>query len=78
MRPTEVLFEFIVVLFRTIGVVLVSMFRTIIPEPLKSVKGKVVLVTGAAGGLGRLVAQKLALLGAKVVLVDVDEVSDSL
>ncbi|KAG8184083.1 hypothetical protein JTE90_025393 [Oedothorax gibbosus] len=74
MRPTEVLFEFIVVLLQTIGVVLVSVFRTIIPEPLKSVKGKVVLVTGAAGGLGRLVAQKLALLGAKVVLVDVDEV----
>jgi NADP-dependent 3-hydroxy acid dehydrogenase YdfG len=38
------------------------------------VAGKVIVVTGAAGGFGRLVAEKTAALGAKVVCADVDEV----
>ena len=38
------------------------------------VNGKVVVITGAAGGFGRLVAQKTAALGARVVASDVDEV----
>jgi len=36
------------------------------------VEGKVILITGAAGGFGRLVAQKTAALGARVVVSDVD------
>ena len=36
------------------------------------VHGKVVVITGAASGFGRLVAQKVAALGAQVVLSDVD------
>jgi NADP-dependent 3-hydroxy acid dehydrogenase YdfG len=36
------------------------------------VKGKVVVVTGAASGFGRLVAQMVAARGAKVVAADVD------
>ncbi len=39
----------------------------------KHVQGKVVLVTGAGGGFGRLVSQKTAALGASVVATDVDE-----
>ena len=34
--------------------------------------GKVVLITGAAGGLGRLAARRLAAAGARLVLGDVD------
>ncbi|TXS96105.1 SDR family oxidoreductase [Parahaliea maris] len=37
------------------------------------IEGKVVLVTGAAGGFGKLVAEKVAALGARVVLSDVNE-----
>ncbi|MGO2113263.1 MAG: SDR family NAD(P)-dependent oxidoreductase, partial [Pseudoclavibacter sp.] len=36
-------------------------------------EGLVALVTGAAGGLGRASAERLAAEGARVVLVDVDE-----
>ncbi|MBW2426832.1 MAG: SDR family NAD(P)-dependent oxidoreductase [Deltaproteobacteria bacterium] len=36
------------------------------------VEGRVVVVTGAAGGFGRLVAQKTAARGARVVAADVD------
>lgn len=35
--------------------------------------GKVVIVTGAAGGIGKEVVRKLANAAAKVVLVDVNE-----
>jgi NADP-dependent 3-hydroxy acid dehydrogenase YdfG len=43
-------------------------------EPMPDhVKGKVVVVTGAAGGFGRLVAQKCAARGARVVAADIDE-----
>jgi NADP-dependent 3-hydroxy acid dehydrogenase YdfG len=35
--------------------------------------GKVIIITGAGGGFGRLVAQKTAARGARVVAADVDE-----
>lgn len=37
------------------------------------VDGKVIIITGAAGGFGRLVAQKTAALGARVVASDVNQ-----
>ena len=37
------------------------------------VDGRVIIITGAAGGFGRLVASKTAALGARVVAVDVNE-----
>lgn len=37
------------------------------------VEGRTIVVTGAAGGFGRLVAQKTAARGARVVVADVDE-----
>ena len=37
------------------------------------VSGKVIIVTGAGGGFGRLVSQKTAAMGASIVAVDVNE-----
>jgi short-subunit dehydrogenase len=36
-------------------------------------KGKQIVLTGAAGGMGELIAQQLAAAGAKLVLTDLDE-----
>ena len=38
-----------------------------------SIKGKHVFLTGAASGLGRLVALRLGKLGCKMTIVDIDE-----
>ena len=40
---------------------------------MERVRGKVVIVTGAAGGLGRAIASLLASEGAKVVMTDINE-----
>ncbi|XP_017881108.1 estradiol 17-beta-dehydrogenase 11 [Ceratina calcarata] len=40
----------------------------------KSVNGEVALVTGGAGGIGRLIAIKLAKLGARVVIWDINKI----
>ncbi len=37
------------------------------------IEGKVIVITGGAGGFGRLVSQKTAALGAKVVAADVNQ-----
>jgi len=39
----------------------------------KSVKGEIILVTGAASGIGRLVAHRLAKFGGKLVLWDLNQ-----
>ncbi|OQR72853.1 epidermal retinol dehydrogenase 2-like [Tropilaelaps mercedesae] len=45
----------------------------IVPRPRKSVKDKVVVLTGAGHGLGRLLAKRLCELGARCVLIDIDK-----
>ena len=35
-------------------------------------KGKDILITGAAGGLGKLMAEKMGELGGKLILLDID------
>ncbi|XP_032678879.1 estradiol 17-beta-dehydrogenase 11-like [Odontomachus brunneus] len=39
----------------------------------KSIAGEIALVTGGAGGIGRLIAIKLAKLGAQVIIWDIDQ-----
>lgn len=53
-----------------------SLFWTLVPNairPMKSLKGDVVLVTGGGGGVGRLLAVRLARLGARVVIWDINK-----
>ncbi|XP_053998996.1 estradiol 17-beta-dehydrogenase 11 isoform X2 [Hylaeus anthracinus] len=40
----------------------------------KSIKGEIALITGGAGGIGSLIAKKLAKLGAHVVIWDVNKI----
>lgn len=47
-------------------------------QPRKKLDGEIALVTGGAGGIGRLVALRLAKLNAKVVLWDVNEKGEPL
>jgi len=41
--------------------------------PLKDLSSEIILITGAAGGLGKGIAHRLARLGCTLVLWDVDE-----
>lgn len=50
-----------------------TLYRALVPKPRKDVSSSVVVVTGAARGLGREIARSFANLGAKVVLLDIDQ-----
>nr|XP_022916266.1 estradiol 17-beta-dehydrogenase 11 [Onthophagus taurus] len=52
---------------------LVNFFIPAAYEPVKNVKGDVILITGGGSGLGRLLSIKLSKLGAKIVIWDVNE-----
>lgn len=55
--------------------ILEAVFWTLVPtalRPMKSLSGDVVLVTGGGGGVGMQLAIKLARLGAKVVIWDIN------
>lgn len=52
-----------------------SLLLMFIPRRLraKNVVGEIVLVTGAGGGIGRLIAVKFAKLGARVIAWDINQ-----
>ena len=48
--------------------------KSVLPKLFtKSIKGDVILITGAASGIGRLLALKLAALGAVIVSLDINK-----
>ncbi|XP_006614404.1 estradiol 17-beta-dehydrogenase 11 [Apis dorsata] len=53
-----------------------AIILTFVPKRyrIKSIKGEIALITGGAGGIGRLIAIKLAKLGAHVVIWDINRI----
>ncbi|XP_072945111.1 estradiol 17-beta-dehydrogenase 11-like [Epargyreus clarus] len=56
-----------------IGYVIRAIYRSIVGYPKKDLKGSVAVVTGGGGGLGSLIALRLARLGCVVVLWDINK-----
>ena len=52
-----------------------AIFDQEIEKAMKEFAGKVAVITGAASGIGRAIAEKCVRLGGKVVLADIDETS---
>ncbi|XP_026321213.1 estradiol 17-beta-dehydrogenase 11-like [Hyposmocoma kahamanoa] len=50
-----------------------ALYRNIVGYPKKDLKGGVALVTGGGGGLGSLIALRLARLGCEIVLWDINK-----
>ena len=65
-------------LFLIVSGTLTSAFNQLVTYKYrsKSVSGELALVTGSGSGIGKLIALKLAQLGAKLVLVDIDKESN--
>ncbi|CAG9788779.1 unnamed protein product [Diatraea saccharalis] len=64
-----------IALFLAIGIanIIQAIYRTIVGYPKKDLKGKIALVTGGGGGLGSLIALRLARLGCTIVLWDINK-----
>ncbi|XP_015606795.1 short-chain dehydrogenase/reductase family 16C member 6 [Cephus cinctus] len=71
----NVVYDFLLFVGMAIVYISESVILSLIPRKLrsKSVEKEVALITGGAGGIGRLIAKKLANLGAHVVLWDINE-----
>ena len=75
----ETLLHVVINVFIMLGLTIYHCFlaivRLIVPYKYraKSIKGEICLVTGAGSGIGKLMAKKFAKLGARMVLIDVNE-----
>jgi len=69
----SLIFEFMKTSIDVSLIICLSIFRFFVPAPKKDLSGEVVVVTGAAGYIGRRLALKFAEKGAAVVLWDVNK-----
>ncbi|XP_057326444.1 short-chain dehydrogenase/reductase family 16C member 6-like isoform X1 [Microplitis mediator] len=71
----NILYDTLVFLWLSVVYITESFVLSLIPRKYrsKSIQGEVALVTGGAGGLGKLIALKLAALGTHVVIWDINK-----
>lgn len=55
------------------GYVIQGIYRSIVGQKKKDLKGAIAVVTGGGGGLGSLISLRLARLGCTVVLWDINK-----
>lgn len=69
----QAIIDVIVFVIVGIGHVIKAIYRTIVGYPKKDLKGGIAVVTGGGGGLGSLIALRLARLGCTIVLWDINK-----
>ncbi|XP_045451391.1 estradiol 17-beta-dehydrogenase 11-like [Melitaea cinxia] len=69
----QTVFDVLAFLIVGIGHVILAIYRSIVGIPKKDLKGCIALVTGGGGGLGSLIALRLARLGCVIVLWDINK-----
>lgn len=74
----NIVYQMLYALYLVIKSSLSCIAKQIIPAKYrsKSVKGEIVLITGSGSGIGKLMAKQFARLGARLILVDIDQVSN--
>jgi len=65
--------DLLVFLGLAIVYIIEAIIKAFLPTKYKDVRGQVVLVTGGGGGLGRLLCERFAKLGCKVVVWDINQ-----
>ncbi|CAH1715693.1 unnamed protein product [Aphis gossypii] len=71
-NPIRLIFEILLCISLIIPAVVWATIKLFYKSPRKNIRGQVVLVTGAARGLGRELCLRFHSLGAKVACVDID------
>ncbi|CAK1555675.1 unnamed protein product [Leptosia nina] len=67
------IFDLTVTLLTAIGYLIQGIYRSLFRRTKKDLKGQIALITGGGGGLGSLIALRLARLGCVVVLWDINK-----
>ncbi|XP_020300384.1 short-chain dehydrogenase/reductase family 16C member 6-like [Pseudomyrmex gracilis] len=68
-----ILIEILLVILKILYYICESLYKVFIPMKKKNVAGEIVLITGAAQGIGKELALGYAALGARVVCWDIDK-----
>lgn len=68
----QLIFDLIITLLTALGHLFYEIYKSIWRDPKKDLKGQIALITGGGGGLGSLIALRLARLGCVVVLWDIN------
>lgn len=77
-KALDLLLELLLLAFHILTCQVETGYRWLVSRPRKDVQGKTVIITGSASGIGRQIAIKFGALGCRVILWDINEVSDDL